>query len=171
MATLPSYTVLPILVTTPPMIVASTFVVIVTTRPVAAARRCCSCAARSGESGRRGRDFRAQHVAMLHQSLAVHVEEIRKQRQPATRREQQHQLAGGRRRLEAIQNLLHDRALVGGRHDRVRQRALQIGMLPHEIDERRELLLGAFGIGFLDGDVEQRFGVPRCGGPHAHDVF
>jgi hypothetical protein len=34
-------------------------------------------------------------------------------------------------------------------------------MLLYELDERRELLLGAVGIGFLDGDVEQRFGVSR----------
>jgi hypothetical protein len=34
-------------------------------------------------------------------------------------------------------------------------------MLLHDIDESRELLAGALGIGFLDGDVEQRSCVPR----------
>ena len=87
------------------------------------------------------RDFGAQHVPMLHQSFAVHLEEIRKQRQPTTRRQQQHELAGRRRRLQAIQNLLHDGTLVSGRDDGIRQRALQIGMPLYEIDESRELLL------------------------------
>jgi hypothetical protein len=99
---------------------------------------------------------------MLRQSFAGHIEEIGQQRQAATRGQQQDQLARRRRRLHAIQKLLHDRALVSGRNDRVRQRALQVGMLLYEPDERRKFLFGAFWIGLFEGNVEQRFGISRC---------
>ena len=169
-ATLPSYTVLPIRVTTPPMIDASTFVVMVTVRPVALARRCCSCAARSGGSGAAVVTSALQHVPMLHQPFTVDVEEIRQQRQPTPRGEQQHEFADRCRRLQALEDLLHDGALVSRRHDRIRERSLQIAVRANQIDKRRELLFGALGIRLFVGYVEQRSRVSRCGGPHAHDV-
>jgi hypothetical protein len=71
----------------------------------------------------------------------------------------------------ALEDLLHDGALISRRHDRIRERSLQIGVRANQIDKRRELLFGALGIRLFVGYVEQRFGVSRCGGPHAHDVF
>src|SRR4030095_4589134 len=120
---------------------------------------------------RGGRHLRPQHVPRLHQPFTVDVEEIRQQRQPAPRGEQQDEFADWCCRLQALEDLPHDGALVSRRHDRIRERSLQIGVRPNQIDKRRELLFGALGIRLFVGYVEQRSRVSRCGGPHAHDVF
>ncbi len=108
---------------------------------------------------------------MLHQPFPVDVEQVRQKRESSSRSEQQHELADRRRRLLTFENLLRDGTLISRRHDRVGERPLQIGVRPHQIDKRRELLFGVLGIRLFDGYVEQRFGVSRCRGPHAHDVF
>jgi hypothetical protein len=108
---------------------------------------------------------------IFQEALAIHVEEIRQQRQTAACRQQREQLRRRRLQLQALDDLLHDDALVGCRDNRVRQYALEIWMTPHEIVERRELLPGDFRIRFLDGDVEQRSRISRRRGSHAHGVY
>ena len=139
------------------MIDGSTFVVMVTCGPVRSRGAAAVAETRSGDSGAAVVTSACSTCPMLHQPFAVDVEEIRQQRQPAPRGEQQHELADRRRRLQALEELLHDGALVSGRHDRIRERSLQIGVtLRTRSTNAASSCLGALGIRFFDGDVEQR---------------
>ena len=171
-ATLPSYTVLPMRATTPPMSAGSTLVVIVTRaagrrgEPLLQLRRAL-------RRQRRGcRDLGADDLLMLHQPLAVD----RRRRSGSS---------ASRSRSASISSSLRDRAstaparssssattraLAAPRERRIGQRLLQLGMPANEVGERgRARCSACSGLDSLMRDVEQRSRVSARGSPRAHD--
>ena len=85
---------------------------------------------------------------MLHHPLVIDRHQIGQQLEPITVGEQQQQLPDEARRLQPIQQLGNDRALVSCRNCRTGERLAQIGMAVHKVGKGGQFLLRLRGRGF-----------------------
>ncbi len=158
--TLPSYTTLPIRVTTPPIREASTRAVRATVRPVRSAIASLDRLHRVGRQRHRAGDLGLHDVEKVHQAALVLGLEIGQEHQAVAVGQEHEELADDRAGREAREQLLHERRLPLHRDGRVHQDPLEVGVAPHERDKRLELTAAGLRVALFPADVEQRPRVP-----------
>ena len=160
--TLPSYTTLPIRVTTPPIRAASTRAVSATVRPVRSAIAALDRLHRVGRQRHRAGDLGLHDVEKVHQAAAVLVLEIGQEHQAVAVGEQHEQLADDRagRRGAASSSFTSADLRCAGTAGFTRTRSRSA--LPRTSDdERLELAAAGLRVALFPAHVEQR---PRVAG-------
>ena len=166
--TLPSYTTLPIRVTTPPMSVPSTLEVIDTRRPVRCSiARPIASAAPAGSGTALVTSARTTFWKSSRR-LRYSVEQVRQQHQPIAPGQQRDELRHDRAGAGPRRQLPDQRHLARGRDGRAREHPRELVVPGRERHEGVELALDGLRVALLPAHVEQRLRVAGGGTAIGH---